>query len=248
MQDLVQRSTAKIASDWNQAPNYSFVERDVESKHDEPSVTKTYEVVMIDGSPYERQIATGDRPLTGSDKASEARKLRSEIRKRERESPEARSRRIEKYLKDRHQDFALLKGMVDAFAFRLAGAETVNNHDCWVLDATPKPGYQPASRETKVLAGMRGRMWVDKSSGQWVRVKAEVFEPVSFYGFLARVRPGTQFLLEQEPISDSLWLPKHFRTQVSASVLGFFNQDSVTDETFSNYQPMAQTLSQLTEH
>lgn len=248
VQQLVQRSTAEIAADWNQAPNYSFIEHEVESKHGERPTAKTYEVIMIDGSPYNRLIGIDDLPLLPGDQAYEDRKVQAEIRKRARESAEARARRISKYLKERHQDFALLKAMVDAFSFRLVGSETVDNHDCWLLEATPKPGYQPVSRETKVLSGMRGRMWVDKASGQWVRVQAEVFEAVSFYGFFAKVRPGTKFLLEQEPVADNLWLPKHFRMQVSASVLGFFNEDSTDDETYSNYRPMAQALSQLGTH
>jgi len=243
--ELVRRSADKIVSDWNEAPNYSFVERDVVSKHDSQPSVKAFEVVMLDGSPYERLIAIDDRPLSATEQASEARKVRSELRKRERESEDSRSKRVSKYLKERHENGALLKGMVDAFAFSLAGAETVNNHDCWVLDAAPKPGYQPTSRETKVLAGMRGRMWVDKASGQWVRVQAEVFQTVNFYGFFAKVRPGTKFMLEQEPVADNLWLPKHFRTQVNASVLGFFNEDSVEDDTYTNYRPMSQALSQL---
>jgi len=248
VQQLVQRSTAEISADWKQAPNYSFVERDVETKRGEKLSAKTYEVIMIDGSPYNRLIAVDNQPLSPGEKANEERKLRAEIRRRERESADARARRIAKYTKERRQNAALLNAMVDAFQFRLMGSETVDNHDCWILEATPKPGYQPTSRETKVLAGMRGRMWIDKTSGQWVRVQAEVFEAVSFYGFFAKVRPGTKFLLEQEPVAGNLWLPKHFRTQVSASVLGFFNEDSTQDETYSNYRPMAQVLSQLGTH
>ncbi|HME07852.1 MAG TPA: hypothetical protein VKG25_12420 [Bryobacteraceae bacterium] len=248
VQQLVQRSTAEIASDWNQAPNYSYVDREVESQHGEHPTAKTYEVIMLDGSPYKRLIGAGDEPLSLAEQANEEHKFRAEIRKRQRESAEARARRISKYAQDRHRDSALIKAMVDAFAFSLIASETVDHHDCWVLDATPKPGYQPSSRETKVLAGMRGRMWIDKASGQWVRVQAEVFEAVSFYGFFAKVRPGTKFLLEQQPISGNLWLPKHFRMQVSASVLGFFNEDSTDDETYSNYRPMAQALAPLGTH
>jgi hypothetical protein len=242
---IVQSSARKIAEDWNQAPQYSFVERDVESKHDSPPLVKSYEVLMIDSSPYNRLIGEDDKPLPAGEKAEEQRKLEREIRRRQHESEEQRSKRLGKYLKERHQDIALLKGMVDAFAFQLVGAETVDGRDCWVLDANPKPGYQPMSRETKVLTGMRGRLWIDKASGQWAKVRAEVFQTVSFYGFFAKVHPGTSFLLEQEPVAENLWLPKHFKTQVSASVLGLFNQDSVEDETYSNYRPMSQALSQL---
>jgi hypothetical protein len=104
------------------------------------------------------------------------------------------------------------------------------------------------SRETKVLKGMRGRLWIDEASGQWVKVQAQVIQPVSLFGFFAKVHPGTRFLLEQEPVAHHLWLPKHFVTHVSASALGFFNEDSTDDETYSKYEPMSQTLSQLVTH
>lgn len=245
IEQIVQRSTKEVVADWNQAPHYSFVERDVESKRDGRSTIKTYQVLMIDGSPYNRLVSLGDQPLSAAENAEEARKLSNEIRKRQHESEAQRAKRIQKYTNERQQDRALLNAMVDAFSFKLAGEESVDGHNCWVLDASPKPGYHPVSRETKVLAGMRGRMWIDKASGQWVKVQAEVTHTVSFYGFFAKVRPGTRFLLEQQPVADKLWLPKHFQTQVSASVLGFVNEDSVSDETYSNYQPVSQALAEL---
>jgi hypothetical protein len=152
---------------------------------------------------------------------------------------------VEKYLKERRQDRALLDGLVEAFDFQSAGQEIVDGHDCWVLSATPKPRYQPTKRELKVLTGMQGRLWIDKESGHWVKVQAEVLQTVSLSGFFAKVRPGTRVLLEQTPVAGGVWLPKHLSTQVSASALGIFNEDFNDDETYSNYQPMQVALSKL---
>ena len=248
VKQIVERSEQAIAADWSRAPQYSFVERDVESKHDAQPSVKTYQVLMIDGSPYNRLIAVDDKPLSSIEQAGEVRKLEYEIQMRQEESEQARQKRIEKYLKERQQNSALLKGMLSAFDFKLVDQETVDGYDCWLLDARPKPGYQAVSRETKVLKGMRGRLWIDQASGQWVKVQAEVVQTVSLYGFFAKVRPGTRFMLEQEPVAPHLWLPKHFTTHVSASAFGFFNEDSIDDETYSKYEPMSQTLSQLVTH
>ena len=245
---IVKRSTQETTENWNRAPNYSFVERDVQSKHDSQPSVKTYQVLQIDGSPYNRLLALGDRPLSGVEQATEDRKLRNEIQKRERESEHERAKRVDKYLKGRRQDLALLNGMLEAFDFQLTGHEVMDGHDCWVLDASPKPGYQPNNREMKVLAGMRGRFWIDQASGHWVKVQAEVFQTVSLSGFFAKVRPGTRFLLEQAPVTADLWLPKHLSTQVSASAFGFINGDSVEDETYSDYKLMPEALSQLAVH
>lgn len=246
--EIVQRSTQQTTANWNQVPKYSFVERDAQSKHDSAPATKTYQVLQIDGSPYNRLIAVGDQSLSAREQEAEDRKLSNEMQKRGQESERERSKRIEKYEKGRSQDRALLSGMMEAFEFKLAGREVIDGRDCWVLDAAPKPGYQPKNRETKVLTGMRGRFWIDQATGNWVRVQAQVFQTVSMAGFFAKVRPGTQFSLEQAPIAGGLWLPKRFSMHVNASAFGLINADSVDDETYSDYRPMPEALAQLGSH
>ena len=238
VQELIRRSVNAIETDWNEAPNYTFVERDVESKHDGVATVKTYQVLMIDGVPYNRLVAINDRPLTPGEQAGEQRKLEIETARREHESNRERNKRLAKYMKERNQDRAMLKAMADAFDFQLVGEETVNGHDCWVLTAKAKPGYQPSNRETKVLTGMTGKLWIDKATDQWVRVQAEVIKPVNFYGFFAKVGPGTNFALEQEPVGDKIWLPKRFSMRVKASALGMFNENSADDETYADYKPI----------
>ena len=130
--------------------------------------------------------------------------------------------------------------MVDAFQFQLAGEAAVDGHACWVLDAAPKPGYRPATREGRILEGMKGRLWVDQQTYQWVKVHAEVVRPVSLHGFLAKVAPGTEFDLEQAPVTDNLWLAKRFSVQVKASALGILNEDSTEIDTYRDYRPMPQ--------
>jgi hypothetical protein len=246
--EIVQRSTQQTTANWDRAPEYSFVERDAESKRESQPSAKTYQVLQIDGSPYNRLVAVGDQPLSASQQDEEERKLRNEIQKRQRESEKEREKRIEKYLKGQRQDRALLSGMMEAFDFQLTGHEMMDGRDCWVLDANPKPGYKPKNREMKVLAGMRGRFWIDKETGHWAKVQAEVFQTVSLAGFFAKVRPGTRFLLEQAPIAGGVWLPKHLSTHVTASALGFINGDSIEDETYSDYKPIREALSRLGPH
>lgn len=235
---IIRRSVQNIEADWKLAPQYSFIERDVEGKRGGTPTVKSYQVLMIDGSQYNRLTAVNDHPLSATQQADEENKLRAEILRRGRESDRERRRRIAKFLKEREQDHAMLKEMVEAFDFRPAGEGKVNGHDCWIFDAAPKAGYQPKTRETKVLSGMKGRLWIDKSQNQWVRVEAEVLRPVSLYGVFAKVGPGTHFFLEQAPVAGSLWLPTHFSVDVKASALGFINENSTDDETYRDYKPM----------
>ena len=243
--EIIQRSVAANEADWQEAPRYSYLEREVQSKHDSAGTIKTYEVLMIDGSPYNKLIANNDHPLSPGERAVEDQKLREEIEKRERESSRERARRMAKYLKERNQDRAMMNEMAEAFDYTLAGEEKLDDRDVWLLDATPKPGYQPKSHETKVLLGMKGKLWVDKATYQWVKVDAQVVKPVSLFGFFAKVGPGTRFVLEQEPVSANLWLPKYFSVKVNATALGFINQNSAEEDTYRDYRPMPKAVAAL---
>jgi hypothetical protein len=244
-QEIVRKSVDAIKEDWAEAPKYSYLERDVENKRNSPAMAKTLRVLMIDGSPYNLVTAVNDQPLPPDERAVEQRKLAREIEKRRNESDRERRRRIAKYEKETDRDHALLQDMVNAFEFHLTGEAQVDGHACWVLDVEPKPGYEPDNHEGKVLKGMKGRLWIDKASNQWVKVHAEVVKTVALYGFLAKVGPGTAFDLEQEPVANGLWLPKVFAVRVKATALGLFSENSDESDTYRDYQPMPQASALL---
>jgi hypothetical protein len=127
--------------------------------------------------------------------------------------------------------------MIAAFDYKLVAETKMDGRDVYQLAATPKAGYVPPDRDAKVLTGMKGTLWVDKETYQWVKLEADVIRPVSFYGFLAKVGAGTRFELEQEPVAAGLWMPKRFSTRVFALALGFINQNSTDDETYRDYLP-----------
>jgi len=232
-QQIVERSVEKINADWSAAPRYDFRERDILTKKGKRS-SKTYAVLMIEGSPYNKLIASDGRPLTPAKTAAEEKKLKQEMERRRAETPGARQKRVAQYQRERRQDNALFREMARAFNFKLTGEETVNGHRCFVVAATPRAGYIPPTRETKVLTGMRGTMWIDEQQYQWVKVHAEVFRPVAFGLFIAHVEPGTSFTLEQQPVQGDLWLPSHFQMSVNAQIL-VLSRQYTDDESYTDY-------------
>ena len=244
-QEIIRKSVEAIKEDWAQAPEYSYLERDVDGKRNGVPMSKTYRVLMIDGSPYNLVTANNDEPLSAEERISEQRKLEKEMSRRPNESQHEREKRVAKYDRENQRNHDMLQEMVDAFQFHLTGEAQVDGHACWVLDAEPNPAYQPADHEGRVLKGMKGKLWIDKATDQWVKVHAEVVKPVNFYGFLARVGPGTEFNLEQEPVANGLWFPKTFDVRVKATALGFFSENSSEYESYRDYQPMPQAMALL---
>lgn len=231
VQEIIQKSVAANEADYRAEPEFAYkvLERELEG-------SKTYKVTMIDGSPYHKLIAVNGKPLSKEAQDAEERKQKQAIARRRSQSPQDRQKRIASYKKDRQRDHAMMQELTKAFTFTLIGEEKLGSFDVYHLRADPKPGYQPPSMETQVLTGMKGDLWIDKASYQWVKVMAEVVHPVSIAGFLARVEPGTQFELEKMPVENGIWLPKHFAMKAHAKVFMIVNRSSHEDNTFSDYQ------------
>jgi hypothetical protein len=230
-------SIAATETDWKATPQFSYVERDEDIKGG-AKTSKTYRVCMLDMSPYLRLTDVNDQPLSPAQSDRESEKLREEIARRANESPKERARRLSQYQKSRERMFALLHEMAEAFDFQLVGEQKLDNHDVYVLQALPRPGYQPKSRETKILAGMKGTLWIEKSTYQWVRVEAVAIKPVWLGWFIAKVLPGTRFLLEQTPVTKSLWLPSYFSFEARAKIL-WWRKEYVHSERYQDYRPLS---------
>jgi hypothetical protein len=232
---LMAQSVKVTERNWAQAPEYSFTRTEINSKGASKLVRKTDEVLMINGSPYSKLIALDGRPLTAQQAREQEQKLRQEVAKRAAESPRQRRWRIGKYNEERNHDHQILLELTNAFNYTVLGEQRINGRDAWILHGILKPGYVPKNREGRVLTGMDVKFWIDKETLQWPRVEAEVQKPVTMY-VVGTVHPGTRFVLEQEVVSATLWLPKTFRIQVKATAFGFLNRDSSSEESYANYR------------
>ena len=238
--DIIRRSIAVNTADWQAQPQYAHCELDIKKKRDSNGrvrieQSKTYEVMMIEGSPYYRLIAVNNEPLTRSQEQQERAKLNKETERRQNESARDRRARIAKYQNERAEEHLLMQQMVAAFEFRYAGEQPVKGTDCYVLDATPNPDYRAPVERARVLTGMKGRLWIDKAHYHWAKVEAEVTKPVEFGLFIAKVKPGTRFELDQGPVGD-VWLPTFFMQSVNATVLGMYGMHSIEEEHYSAYR------------
>jgi hypothetical protein len=224
---IIQHSVEANKRDWDAAPQFDCLERD---RGD--GGTKTYEDMMILGSPYQRLVAINGQPLTPTETAAEKQKLQDTISKRKNESPRQRSARIARYEKEGRRNHLLMDQMTKAFAFKVIDETNLDGHEVYVLQATPRPGYRPPNMETEALTGMEGKMWIDKGSFQWVKVEAQVTHPVSIASFLAQVEPGTHFELEKEPVAPGIWLPSHFSMRARSRILFLIPHRGQEDDTY----------------
>lgn len=216
-------------------PGYDYFERDREPG----GGTQSFEDLMIFGSPYQRLVAVNGKPLSLERQAKQQQKLNAVLAERQDESEHDRAKCIAEYEKERDRDHLLMEQLAKAFRFVLVGEQTLDGYDVYVLNAVPRPDYQPPNMEAEALRGMQGKLWIDKKTFQWVKVAAQVIRPVSIEGFLAKVEPGTRFELEKMPVQDGVWLPKHYAMKANAKLLFLFHHKSQEEESYYGYrEPM----------
>jgi hypothetical protein len=238
---LLLRAEAKDLENEKQQRDYTYSERAEEHHLDGHGAVKkiesrSFEVLEIYGEQVQRLTAKDDQPLAADEAKKEDDKIQKIIDKRKNESEEDRRKRLEKEEKDREEDRKFVLEIADAFNFRLVGSETIGGHDAWVLEGEPRPGYEPRSREAKVLAKFKGRVWIDKSEAQWVKLDITAVDTVSFGWVLARIHKGTRVVVELTKVNDEVWLPKYLQLHLDARIALFKGYDEDVEQTYRDYK------------
>jgi len=210
--EIVRRSIAQDQLDWLRLKDYTWRAQSVE-KHLDPhgkvqSVKREkWETLILDGEPYRRTLEKDGKPLSPQEERSEQKKLDDAARKLSSQSPAERERRLADAEKRRKREFEFLSEIPDLFDLKLEGEETVAGRPVWVVSGAPRPGAKPRSGDAKVLLKVRGRMWIDKATYQWVKVEAQTTAVISWGLILARLNPGANLTFEQAPVGEH-WFPK----------------------------------------
>lgn len=244
--EIVQRATVAFQSDWAADPSYACIERDEVQKGDKLT-SKTFEVVMIDGSDYRLPLAVDGEPISAASRKAELIKLKNEVERRNNESPSARRSRIAAWKKRRDENGELLLDFPTSLKFQLQGEEIKDGHAAYIFSATPKPGVVATTRAAKVLTGMQGKAWVDKDSLHPMRVECSLIRPVPVFGMLASVLPGTDIEIEMTQVADSTWLIDMVSLKLKLAKFVLFKSTELTRYTYTDYRPNDSVLQQLLE-
>lgn len=238
---IILRSAALDQRDLDIARNYAYTRRTEQRRLDASGKVKsvesrTHEVLILYGRPYERLIAKDDKPFPPNQERKEQRKLDRELEHRSKASEKDREKRAREEAKRVEDQKAMIREVADAYSFRFLGEEQVSGHDAWVIEAEPLPGYHPRSSRAKLLPNFRGKVWITKEDYRWAKLEAEVVRTVSLGLVLARLQPGTQLSMEQTRVREELWMPSAIRAKVLVRLALIKVVCAEVDVTFSNYR------------
>jgi hypothetical protein len=219
--EIIRRAVAADERNWKVARNYTSSERADLRYLDSQGAVKlreisAHDVTFLEGSPYERLVARNDRPLSPAEEKKEQQKFAKSAAERRAETAAKRAQRLAEYFERPEWQREAWRELPEAFDFRLAAEEVWNGRSLYVIDATPRQGYQPRCRTARMLARIHAKLWVDKLDYHLVKGEVEVIDTISVGLFLVLVSKGSRASFEETLVNDEVWLPSKVRASASA--------------------------------
>jgi hypothetical protein len=241
IRDLIREAAEKDMQNDKKQRDYTYIQREEEHKLDgkdqvKSSESKTYEIMVLYEEPVRKLIAKDDKPLSESDAGKEDEKVQKVIEKRKNESDNDRQKRLEKQNKEQEEGRQFVKEIADAYNFRFVGEENLEGRKALVIDADPRPGYEPHMKDAKFLPKFHFRVWVDEAEKQWVKLDIQCIDTVSVGLFLLRLHKGSNIQIEQVRVNDEVWLPRHVALKLDARLALLKGLNISEDVTFSDYK------------
>lgn len=241
IKELIRQAAEKDIENDKKQRDYTYTEREEEHKLSGKGEIKSteirvYDVLQIYGEEVRRLVAKDDKPLSEKEANKEEEKIQKLIDKRKDESDSEREKRLKKEEKDRDQGREFVKEVADAYNFKFVGTEALEGRDTYAIDAEPRPGFEPTTKEGKILPKFRFRLWLDKDEDQWVKLDAVCIDTVSVALALLRVHKGSRILIETTRVNDEVWLPRHIAIHVDAKLALLKSIDLDQDVTYKDYK------------
>jgi hypothetical protein len=241
IRDFIREAAEKDMENDKKQRDYTYIQREEEHKLDgnnqvKSTESRTYEIMVLYEEPVRKLISRDDKPLSESDARKEDEKIQKIIEKRKNESDSDRRKRLEKLDKDREQGRQFVKVIADAYNFRLVGEENLDGRNTLVIDAEPRPGYEPHMKDAKFLPKFRFRVWMDRADKQWVKLDLQCIDTVSVGLFLLRLHKGSNIQIEQSRVNDEVWLPRHVALKLDARLALLKGLNIAEDVTYRDYR------------
>ncbi len=239
--EIVSRSVVQTQNNSDSARNYTYVERteirDLDGSGNGDALrSRTFDVTILDGTPYRRLVARNDKPLPPPEDKKEEQKFAESMAQRRSETPEERARRLAERQRKRAEMRVPLQDIPKAFDLRIAGEENVNGEQTWVIDALPRAGYRPTTGFTRFFPKVKGRFWISKRDYAWVKVDAEALDTISYGLFLARVQRGSRLHFEQARVYGDVWMPTRLEAAAAVRLALFKYMHTGYQVTYKDYR------------
>jgi len=122
-------------------------------------------------------------------------------------------------------------------------ATPVPSDDCYHLTFKPNPSWNPPDLEAKIMRGMAGEVWIEKSQERLTRLDAHLIADVDFgWGFIGRLDKGGTILLEQTEVAPHDWELTRMKLNFTGKALLVKTLNINLTEEMAHYTPVPMGL------
>lgn len=179
-----------------------------------------------------RVLTRDGRPLPEPEQRTEIDKFLHDVH--------AQNKEIAENKHDLQQVDDFLKLLPQAFIWTQTSATDTNT----TLHFEPDPHFHPPTREARVFAGMSGDLVADNQQHRIHKMSGHLIHEVTFGGgLLGRLKQGSSFAIEQEPVGQGFWELTVIHVHLQGNALLFHSVSLEQEDERSHFAPEPEDVS-----
>lgn len=200
------------------------------------------DVIQTSGGEVSRLVSINGKPLSPARNEEEQQRLTALL-----SHPSDQARHRQHQIGDQNHVNHLIQQFPDALTFTPAGTEPGPYGPMLGFTFVPNPHYSPPDIESSILTAITGNVWVDESTGHFIKFNAHLIHSVHVgWGIVATFQKGGSVTLANQNIGHNAWPITHMKLDVDGSALIFkpIHIHITQDQTNFNFLPPATTWQQ----
>ena len=240
--DIIERSLKFESLELAPAKDYVYTDETVLKFLDADGAVKnttseTHEVMTLYDQEYQRLVRKDGKPLSPDKARSEQARFDKAVEKRAHEAPEARAKREEAERKRAAKQLVCDSEFLKAFQFRLEGPGEINGRPAWIVEANALPNASPSCDDTKTMAKLHFKVWVDQAESRWAQMQGDNIAPITWGKILLRIPTGQlHFTFQQRRLSEGVWMASSMNARIDPRLMVFAKLHLEVNDTYSNYR------------
>ncbi len=210
--------------------NYSFTQKSTSRELGKDGIlrekeSETIQISFYKGNRIRRLIEKNDKPLSEKEQADEDKSVQKRVAEIEKEIAKKEARAVSQSKTGTPDEDGQRISIAEVLrASRLINPrrERFRGREVVVFDFEPNPDFdfKNAKSFLKFFGKTAGVMWIDEKDKQVARLEAVLFDNFKIGGgFVANLKKGASFALEQERVNEEIWLPSVADVNLSVKVL-----------------------------
>jgi len=190
-------------------------------------------------------VAVNDQPVTAEQQQTEDGHLSWLMN-----NPEQLRKKQAREKEDADRTLRIVKALPDAFVYQydgtVTGTQAMGSPGAQLarLKFSPNHNYNPPSRVEEVLSGMEGYLLIDVQAKRLAKIDGTLYRDINFgWGLVGRLDKGGHFIVQQANLGDGSWDITDMHLDIKGKILLVKSISIVSDEVFSDYRRMPDSLS-----